>query len=167
MVMTKPELIASLQNEVRIVLHLAGMVHPAVLDDRPTAVHWSMRALVLWLAMMGPTVVRYALAETPDIGIWTSAEQASEAWDFDASVAAIAGQADDYASLLAGASEATLRSQMTDFEGKPTSRGVFIVNMALCGSAAYRMQLFLYLKAAGQEHLNSANLWSGVDMSMA
>ena len=36
MVLTKSELIASLQNEVRILLHLAGKVDGSNLDYRPT-----------------------------------------------------------------------------------------------------------------------------------
>ena len=37
MVLTKDELIASLRNEVRILLHLAGKVDRAKFDYRPTA----------------------------------------------------------------------------------------------------------------------------------
>ena len=36
MVLTKSELIASLQNEVRILLHLASKIDRAQLDYRPT-----------------------------------------------------------------------------------------------------------------------------------
>ena len=36
MVLTKAELIASLQNEVRILLHLASKIDRAQLDYRPT-----------------------------------------------------------------------------------------------------------------------------------
>ena len=36
MVLTKAELIASLQNEVRILLHLAGKVDAKSVDYRPT-----------------------------------------------------------------------------------------------------------------------------------
>jgi hypothetical protein len=35
--------------------------------------------------------------------------------------------------------------------------------MVLCGHAAYRTQLFLYLKANGHTELNTLNLWGGVD----
>lgn len=42
MVLTKDELITSLQNEVRILLHLASKVEPAKLDYRPTAKQRSM-----------------------------------------------------------------------------------------------------------------------------
>ena len=36
MVLTKPELITALQNEVRILLHLASKIDRAQLDYRPT-----------------------------------------------------------------------------------------------------------------------------------
>ena len=64
-------------------------------------------------------------------------------------------------------SEAGFRSEVNDFEGNKTSLGAFIVNLVLCGSAAYRTQLFLYLKASGREELGSSNLWSGVDQPPA
>jgi hypothetical protein len=35
--------------------------------------------------------------------------------------------------------------------------------MVLCGHAAYRTQLFCYLKACGREELTTMNLWAGVD----
>ena len=47
--------------------------------------------------------------------------------------------------------------------GSPMSRGSFIVNLVLSGCAAYRTQLFLYLKANGREELTTSNLWGGAD----
>ena len=44
-----------------------------------------------------------------------------------------------------------------------TTRGAVMVNLVLCGCAAYRTQLFLYLKACGREELGTMNLWAGVD----
>jgi hypothetical protein len=37
------------------------------------------------------------------------------------------------------------------------------VNLVLGGCAAYRTQLFLYLKSCGREELSTMNLWQGVD----
>jgi hypothetical protein len=47
--------------------------------------------------------------------------------------------------------------------GGKVSRGSTLVNLVLCGCAAYRTQLFLYLKACGREELGTMNLWAGVD----
>jgi hypothetical protein len=52
---------------------------------------------------------------------------------------------------------------VTSFDGRKMSRGAFFVNLVLNGHAAYRTQLFLYLKACGREDLGTTNLWGGVD----
>jgi len=163
MVLTRPELIASLQNEVRILLHLATKIDRATLDYRPTPKQRSTIELLKYLSMMGPTIVQYALAATPDPALWTTAAQAAEARDFDQTVATIAAQTDAYATLLADLSDAEFRAEVDGFDGTKTSRGALIVNLVLCGCAAYRTQLFLYLKACGREELGTMNLWAGVD----
>lgn len=163
MVLTKSELIGSLQNEVRILLHLITKIDRDKLDYRPSAKQRSTLELLRYLSMMGPTIVRYALAPSPDFAVWTTAAQAADARDFDQAVAAIAAQGDEYATLLGGLSDADFRVEVAGFDGRKVSRGDFIVNAVLCGCAAYRTQLFLYLKACGREELGTLNLWGGVD----
>ena len=163
MVLTKSELIASLQNEVRILLHLAGKIDRTKLDYRPTPKQRSTIELLKYLSMMGPTLVQYAMADTPDPALWTTAAQSAEARDVDQAIAAIAAHADTYATLLANSSDADFRAEVDGFDGNKTSRGALIVNLVLCGCAAYRTQLFMYLKACGREELGTMNLWAGVD----
>jgi hypothetical protein len=162
MVLTKSELIGSLQNEVRILQHLAGKIEPAALDYRPTAKQRSTLELLKYLTIMGPALVRAAQSGTFDVAAWTAAEQAAAARNLDQTLAAIAAHKDEYAALLGGMSDADLRAEVEMF-GSKTSRGAFIVNMVLCGCAAYRTQLFLYLKACGREELSTMNLWGGMD----
>jgi hypothetical protein len=162
MVLTKPELIASLQHEVRILLHLASKVDRTMLDYRPTPKQRSTIELLQYLSMMGPTLVEAAKAGTFDVPAWTAGEQAAKARDFDQTVAAIQKQVDEYPRLLAGWSDADFREQIQMF-GNTSSRGAFIVTMVLGGCAAYRTQLFVYLKACGREELSTMNLWAGVD----
>ena len=162
MVLTKSELIASLQNEVRILQHLASKVKPEMLDYRPTPKQRSTLELLRYLTIMGPALIQAAKAGKFDVAAWTAAEQAAATRDFDQTVAALARQNDDYAALLADVSDADLRTEVDLFGGRAT-RGVFIVNQVLCGCAAYRTQLFLYLKACGREELSTMNLWAGMD----
>lgn len=163
MVLTKAELIAQLQNEVRILLHLAGKIDRAQLDYRPSPKQRSTLELLRYLSMMGPTIVEYAKTNSQDPAIWTTAEKAANARDFDQTLAAIAAQKDAYAAALGGMSDADFRGEVTSFDGSKTSRGVFIVSLVLGGCVAYRTQLFLYLKACGRAELGTANLWAGVD----
>jgi hypothetical protein len=166
MVLTKSELIGSLQHEVRILLHLASKIDPAQLDYRPTPKQRSTLELLKYLSIMGPELVKAAKAGTFDPAIWTVAQTAAEARDFDQTLAAIAAQSDEYATLLADVSDDDLRGEIEMF-GRKTVRGPFIVNLVLSGCAAYRTQLFLYLKACGREELTTMNLWAGVDAPAA
>ncbi len=166
MVLTKSELISSLQNEVRILLHLATKIDRAKLDYRPTAKQRSTLELMQYLSMMGPALVQVALAGAFDPAAWTVVENAAKARDLDQTMAAIAEHADAYARLLADVSDADLRAEIELF-GERSTRGSVMVNLALCSCAAYRTQLFLYLKASGREELGTMNLWAGVDAPAA
>jgi hypothetical protein len=166
MVMTKPELIGSLQNEVRILLHLAGKIDRRRLEYRPTPKQRSTLELIQYLSIMGPELIKAAKGGRFDPAAWSEAEKVAYARDFDQSLAAIAAQHDVYAALLSDLSDADLRAQISLF-GTAESRGAFIVNSVLCGCAAYRTQLFLYLKACGREELTTMNLWAGMDAAAA
>jgi hypothetical protein len=165
MALTKSELIAALQNEIRILLHLTGKIEHSMLDYRPTPKQRSMRELLRYLSMMGPMLVQVATSEAGSFGreAWMAAKEAADARDFDDTLAVIAAQSDGYATVLGALSDADLAKPMAAFDGSQTTRGAFIVNLVLCGHAAYRMQLFLYLKACGVEALGTANLWRGAD----
>jgi hypothetical protein len=162
MVLTRPELIAALQNEVRILLHLAGKVDRDQLDYRPTPKQRSTLELLQYLSMMGPTMIEYARSRSTDPGPWMAAEEAASRRTFDQTVAAIAAHAETYERLLADLSDADFRTENHGPAGRATL-GVSLVTGVLCGLAAYRTQLFLYLKASGREELNTSNLWAGID----
>lgn len=162
MVLTKPELIGSLQHEVRILLHLASKIDRTTLDYRPTPKQRSTIELLRYLNVMGPSLVRAAKAGGFDPVAFSAAEKVAKELDFDQTISAIAAHSDTYADLLADMSDADFRTEVTMF-GNRTTRGAFIVNLVLCGAAAYRTQLFCYLKACGREELSTINLWAGVD----
>ncbi len=162
MVLSKSELIASLQHEIRILLHLIGKVDRAQLAFRPTPKQRSTLELLQYLAMMGPALIDVAMTGAFDGAAWTAREAEAKRLDFDQTVAAIAAQHDTYAQVLGALSDADFRTALTVWD-IPTSRGAFIVAYVLCGHAAYRTQLFGYLKACGRAELGTSNLWDGVD----
>jgi hypothetical protein len=162
MVLTKSELIGSLQHEVHILLHLASKIDRAKLDYRPSPKQRSTLELLRYLTIMGPGLIQAAKAGVFDPPSWTAADQAAKARDFDQTLAAIASQKDAYATLIGDMADADFRTPIEMF-GNKTTRGAFIVNVVLGGCAAYRTQLFLYLKACGREELSTMNLWAGAD----
>jgi len=162
MVLTRNELISSLQNEVRILLHLAGKVDRAKLDYRPTAKQRSTLELLQYLSMMGPQLIVVTKSGAFDEAAWMAAEGTATKRGFDETLEVIAAQADLYAKEIGGLSDDDLRSEIEVF-GQKASRGAFLVAWLLSGCAAYRTQLFMYLKACGREELNTMNLWAGMD----
>ena len=163
MVLTKQELVAALQKEARILVHLAGKLDAAQVDYRPTPKQRSSLELLRYLSFMGPQIIGAAKARAFDGAAWKSAMSAADLRGFDETVAIIGGLADTYAALLADMNDADFRAEMTAFDGSKVSSGAFIVSIVLGGHAAYRTQLFCYLKACGHEQLGTTNLWRGVD----
>jgi hypothetical protein len=167
MVLTKQELIGALKNEVRILLHLAGKIDRKQLDYRPTPKQRSTIELLRYLSVMGPMVIRAAKAGAFDGPAWQAAAKEADAMNIDQVLGAIAKQSSTYEELVSSFSDADFRGEVDLFgSGQKSSRGAVIVNLVLGGCAAYRTQLFIYLKACGREELNTMNLWGGVDAAM-
>jgi hypothetical protein len=86
--------------------------------------------------------------------------------NFDEAVSAIEEQSELYRDLLQTFSDTDFRDK-ADFFGRYESKGAHIVSLVVSGHAAYRTQLFLYLRACGREELNTMNLWGGMDGPMS
>jgi hypothetical protein len=170
MVLTKEELIISLQNEVRILVHLTGKVDESKLDYRPTPKQRTTLELLQYMAIMAPTqiaVIKDGVFTRPVLmEAWSAAVADSKAMNFAQAVAAIQKQSGDFDKIFSEWTEADFRGEV-DMFGNKKSRGYFLVNVVLSGFAAYRMQLFCYLKSCGREELNTVNLWMGSDTFVA
>ena len=167
MVLNKEELIGSLKNEVRILLHLAGKIDRKQLDYRPTPKQRSTLELLRYLVVMGPNMIKGIKAGAFDGAAWGAAVAEADKMDFDQVLAALQKQSDIYAELVGAFSDADFRSEIDLFgRGMKSSRGSVIVSMVVGGHVAYRTQLFLYLKSCGRDELNTMNLWAGMDAAM-
>jgi len=166
MVLTKEELIASLKNEVRILLHLAGKIDKSKLDYRPTPRQRSILELAQYLAIMAPTQIAAIrggdFSRSVMMSVWRPAEAAAKSMNFEQAVAAIQQQSAQFDQIFSDWMETDLRSEVNMF-GHKFTRGELLVNLVLSGFAAYRMQLFCYLKSCGREELNTVDLWMGKD----
>ena len=169
MILTKPELIQSLQGEMKLLLHLVSKVDPAQLDYRPTSKQRSTIELLQYLSIFGPIHLRAILADSFDMNSWRSAWSAGEAsakqLKLHQAQAAIGSLSALYTELLEPCSDARLSEEIEMF-GHKNSRTFLILNLVLSHYSAYRMQLFLYLKSSGREALNTMNLWVGIDGAM-
>jgi hypothetical protein len=166
MVLSKDELMGMLEHEVKILVHLTSKVEESMLEYRPTPKQRSLRQLLEYLSVFMPVVVRTIRAGVLDMDAWRVAWGAEEAAAKAKSLAeireTIACQPDLFEEIIRPMTDEELRTEM-DMFGRKASRGGFLVWMLLSHYAAYRMQLFLYLKAAGREEIGTMDLWAGVD----
>lgn len=162
MVLTKDELISSLQNEVRIWLHLCSKIEPSMLDYRPAPKQRSTMELLRYMNTMAPALVDAIKNGAFDPSKFQALTEAASKLDFSGVVAGIGKQSESLAQAIGAMSDTDLRGEIEMF-GRKTTRGSILVNMVLSGFAAYRTQLFLYLKACGREELTTMNLWGGMD----
>ena len=165
-ILTKDELIHALQNEVRILLHLISKVDPATLDYRLSPKQRSLLELLQYLVFMPEVHMRAALADSFSLAgfqtAWQAGDATAKAMNLAQITEAIGRQRALIEELLSPCSDADLRAQIEMF-GNKASRGSMLVLLVLSHYAAYRMQLFLYLKATGRAELSTFNLWVGAD----
>lgn len=165
MVLTKHELIASLQHEARILNHLVSKVDPHMVDYRPTPKQRSTMELLRYLSHMGPLLLPTIKTGQLDGAAWQAAGENAASKNLEQISASLATLPEQYAQLVSGFSDEDFRGEI-DLFGRRDTRGSLIVALVLGGHAAYRTQLFLYLKANGRDELNTFNLWAGVDGTM-
>ena len=122
MALTTAELVSLLQNEVRILLHLATKIDRSQLDYRPTPKQRSTIELLRYLSIMGPGLVPAIKTGNFDGAAWGAAVAAAAAKDLDGILADIAKQSDMYAAEVGSMSDAEMASPLELF-GQSKSRG--------------------------------------------
>jgi len=160
---TKDQLAESMLRECDILVHLFSKLPDGAYDYRPSEQQRTTLALLRYVAICGAAGIR-CMSE----GDWTLFKSYSErvaempAADFPA---AMGRQKAEIAKFFANVSEDVLETQEapTPGGGGMLPLGVAILNGPFKWLAAYKMQLFLYAKAAGASDLRTANLWRGTD----
>jgi hypothetical protein len=135
------------------------------LDYRPTAKQRSTVELIRYLSIMGVGLVPGIRTGAFDGAAWGAAVAAAAEKNLDQLTADIEKQAGFYATELGAMSDADFAAEIELF-GRTASKGYLLVNLVVSGHAAYRTQLFMYLKACGADELNTYNLWQGIDGQM-
>ena len=160
--MNKTELLESMLRECDIVTHLLGKVQPGGWDFRLTPAQRSTTELCRYLAFAGQGIAQ-SMAE----GKWDAYEALEKecaalgSADFPA---AMDRQKDGLRALLAPLSDADLATKTSAMPwGETMSLGKAIVILAYGSLVAYRMQLFLHAKAAGNASIGTSNCWAGRD----
>ena len=160
---TKDQLLASMQMETNIIKHLAAKIPADKMDWRPTPGQRSNLELLQYLTMAAILAAENLVTDS-----WDHAEAMSAAAESvtpESFAAAMDAQMEKLSMLFADIEVASaLETDRTLPWGAPIKQGQGFVDMVLKCLVAYRMQLFLYAKQSGCSEIGSANCWVGVDM---
>ena len=164
MIITKDELISTLEHEVQILLHLISKIEPRMLDYRPTPKQRSMLELLQYLVVVAPVQLRIIQSGKFEMDSfrqqWGAENAKAKAMGLKEVTEAIAKQPEIIHEVVNSLSDADLREEMEMF-GSRATRGAFLIRMPHSHYVAYRMQLFLYLKSCGRDEISTMDLWAG------
>jgi hypothetical protein len=160
---TKEQFADSMIRECDIAIHLFSKLPPEAYDYRPSPEQRTTTELLRYLSVCAAGGIR-CMSENN----WklfseeyrTRVEEMAPA-DFPA---AMERQKKEISDFFAAVSEETLLTQEAPMPGGGMlPLGAAILNGPLKWLAAYKMQLFLYAKAAGAGDLKTSNVWRGTD----
>jgi hypothetical protein len=159
---TKQQLLDSMRAETRIIQHLATKVPAGGHDYRPTPEQRSTRELMQYMTRMAIVPAIHAVRDG-----WEHAEELQQdaanvtpenfSEEMDRQISMLEELFNEFEEAEALSRPATMPW------GAPTTVGAGLMDMALKCLVAYRMQFFLYIKAAGVKDIGPANCWAGVD----
>ena len=158
--LTKQEFVVGVLDEFRIINHLFTTIPPGAFEYRPSANQRSTTELLQYLSIMGLEIVR--AIRNGSFAAFGEAEQRAKALRPQEFPQAMERQAQQIQELLADMSDGELQESIDLFNtGKAAQRRVLLVNWLLKTLGAYKMQLFLYVKASGNPEIGTPDLWMG------
>ncbi len=160
---SKADLLASMQRECDICVHLHGKIPDGGLDFRFTEGQRTTLELLRYLSFVG--IGAAAGMVTGDWDTYTALDQESASMGAEDFPDRMVQQKEKMAALLETVTDEDLATKEADLPWAPKQPlGRAIVDLALGSLIAYRMQLFLQAKAAGNAAIGTSNCWAGVAM---
>ena len=156
---TKEQFTQALLAELAIVRHLGSKVTRDVLDYRPTEKQRSMLELMQYLSHM--ISISVSVNSTGDVSLYKTLGEKAPQINLENFDSVMLNQEKEVKEKLDALTEEDLNHEI-NLWGHNATAGFHVLSI-LKFVTAYKMQLFLYLKASGKTDLNTSNLWRGVD----
>lgn len=160
--MNKDDLLSLMQRECDVCIHLHGKIPAGSEGFRFTPKQRSTAELLRYLSFIGLGATRSMLS-----GNWEPYQALSKVAETETPAdfpAAMERQKAGLAATFAEVSDADLvEKNFTLPWGETVSLGKAILALSYASLVAYRMQLFLHAKAAGNDSIGTANCWGGMD----
>lgn len=159
---SKQHLIASIENEFRIIKHLAEKIPPNTEGYKPTENQRTTLELLQYLSTIfaNATHVIYE----GDIAAYQTAPLKGNETTVENFVTKMDEQLEIWRGMMEKFDESQLGTVINLYGMGDMTKGWYLVENLLKWAAAYKMQLFLYIKSSGNTSIGTSNLWGGMDM---
>ncbi len=157
---TKEQYIGSLVHEIEVIKHLYEKIDASKLDYKPTPIQRSTLELLQYLGHTIHTGVSAYIAG--DQNVYMELAKNKDTVTFENFISKMDEQAKFVKEAVGALTEEDMQKESTIWGSKAT------LAMHLLGVlksvTAYKMQLFLYIKASGNSAIGTSNVWGGYDM---
>lgn len=162
MIYTKENLIASVENEFRIIKHLAEKIPAGTDGYKPTEGQRTTLELLQYLSSIFANATHVIYEGNTD------AYKTAPLKGDDTTIENFAAKMDEqlvlWKEMMEKFDDTEMNKVINIYMMGDKTKGVYLVENLLKWAAAYKMQLFLYCKASGNTSLGTSNLWGGMDM---
>jgi len=160
---TKDDVLETMLLECDICIHLFEKLPEGALDYRPTPEQRSTLELLRYLSFSGVTFVNAVTGD--EWASYAKGAEAAKSMTADEFPDAMRQQKDDLREAFAAISDEDLADGRCTLPwGAEMSIARGLLMLPLRSMSAYRMQLFLYAKSAGNDEIWTPDCWAGVHM---
>lgn len=156
---TKEEYIAALVRELDIIKHLYEKIDKSKLDYKPTPGQRSTFELLQYLGQFAHTGISAYIAGSQDK--YMELMHDKEKVSFENFPSKMDEQARFVEEAVGALTEEDMKRESTIW-GTTSPLAMQLLGV-LKNAVAYKMQLFLYIKASGNSSIGTSNLWGGRD----
>jgi len=156
---TKEQYIKSFVKELEIIKHLAEKISPEMLEYRPSEKQRSTLELMQYLGHISATAILSFI--DPVNNSYMELAKAKDLVTFENFISKIDEQIKIVNEQVSVLTDEQLDSEVSFF-GMNEKLSMHLLS-ALKWITAYKMQLFLYIKANGVSHIGTSNAWAGFD----
>ncbi|MBP7966813.1 hypothetical protein KAZ66_00935 [Candidatus Woesebacteria bacterium] len=156
----KQQYLVSFNKELDIIKHLAEKITPAMLEYRPTAGQRSTMELLQYLGHISATATRAFI--DPVKNDYMELAKAKDLVTFENFMATMDMQKEIVTAEVNALTEDDM-IRVTELFGMKDQLSFHLLSV-LKWITAYKMQLFLYIKANGVDNIGTSNVWGGFDM---
>ncbi len=160
---TKQEFIDSVIHEFAVLKHLAAKIPEGSADYRPSEKQRSVLELLQYLSYISSTGAKLIL--TDDMSVFGPAVERGAKTTVENFAQAMDQEQAEFLAIMDQFTDEEFKKPINLFKGGEKTKAAWLVDSILKWLAAYKMQLFLYIKANGNFEIGTSNVWGGFDMS--